>query len=112
MSNSDTMSMGGASSAIGPLLMRRAAPWRVSAQDIITPEQNLYKDNLFSSVREQLSNLSFSLDGAQVSPGMDSNIRAARERLSQAVTFKRPELNMRERAAGGLRSVIAGRNTG
>ena len=85
MSNSDSMSMGGAPSAIGPLLMLRAAPFRVSAADIITTEQTLYKDNLFSSARARLANLSFAQDNAQLTPAFNTRTQAVIEQLSRAV---------------------------
>jgi len=90
MSNSDSMSMGGAPSSIGPLLMRRAAPFRISATDIITSEQTLYKDNLFSSVRARLTNLSFAQDNARMSPEFNARTQAVSAQLNQAVTFERP----------------------
>ena len=88
MGNSDSMSMGGVPSSIGPLLMRRVAPFRVSAADIITPEQNLYKDSLFSSVRGRLTNLSFNLDRTRMSPAFGVQIQNVREQLSRATTLK------------------------
>ena len=97
MSNSDTMSMGGVSSSIGPLQMRRVAPWQVSAQDIIVPERNLFQDNLFSSVRERLANVSFSVDSTRLSPEFNSRVQVVREQLDRATTHKRPDTIMPKR---------------
>jgi len=41
MSNEKSMSTGGANSAIGPVLMRKAAPFRGSTKNMIASEQNI-----------------------------------------------------------------------
>jgi len=89
MSNEKSMSTGGASSAIGPALMRKATPFRGVAQDMVATEQVILKDNSFSRARAQISNLSFTLDRTRISPDLDSKIQVVREQLHRAVAFSR-----------------------
>ena len=92
MGNSDSMSPGGASSAIGPLLMRKTAPFRISIEDMLSSERNIFRDNMFGSVREQMENMGFTLDRTQISPTLNSRIQTVRESLGRAVAFKRTEV--------------------
>ena len=43
MGNAKSMSTGGASSAVGPALMRKAAPFRVAARDMMVAERTISK---------------------------------------------------------------------
>jgi len=90
MPNAKSMTTGGASSAIGPVQMRRAVPFRGSSKDVTVAEQDLCKDNSFSSAREQLANMSFSLGSTRLSPMLSSRIQVVREQLIRAATFKKP----------------------
>jgi len=103
--------MGGIPSAIGPLLMRKVAPFRVRAAEILTSEQNLYKDSLFNSVRGRLSNMSFAQDPTRISPALNTKVQAVREQLTQVTTFKRPEAGIRAAAPGGPSTPKTARST-
>jgi len=92
MGNAKSMSTGGSSSAIGPLLMRKTAPFRISTADMLTSERNMFRDSMFASVREQMESMTFTLDRTQISPALDSRIQAVREELGRAVAFKRTEV--------------------
>jgi len=85
MGNSDAMSMGGVSSAIGPLLMRKTAPLTVQMQDISVPELDVYKDSIFASVSERLRNVSFRADGSARSPEFSARVHTIASQLSQVM---------------------------
>ena len=85
MSNSDSMSMGGAASAIGPLLMRKMAPLSVQMQDIAVPELDVFKDNLFSSVAGRLRTASFRADSTPRSPEFDAKVREIGSQLRHVI---------------------------
>ena len=89
MGNAKSMSTGGASSAVGPALMRKAAPFRVAARDMMVAERTIWRDNLFSSARAQIGNLSFALDRSRISPELDSKMQAVQAQLRRTVTFGR-----------------------
>ena len=84
MSNSDSMSMGGAASAIGPLLMRKVAPLTVQMQDISAPEQEFYQDSIFASIAERLRNISFHVDSSARVPEESARIHTIASQLSRA----------------------------
>ena len=90
MSNAKSMTTGGASSAIGPVQMRKVVPFSGSSKDVILAEKDICKDNSFSSAREQLANMSFSLDSTRISPMLSSRVQVVREQLIRAATFKKP----------------------
>jgi len=89
MSNSDSMSMGGVSSAIGPLLMRKMAPLSVQMQDISVPELDVFKDNIFSSVSGRLWNVSFRTDVSARSPEFNARVHTIANQLDQVVAHSR-----------------------
>ena len=97
MSNAKSMSTGGANSAVGPVELRKATAFRGNAQNIIPPEQSLYKDNLFSSVRGRLENISFTLDTTRMPPELNSQMQTIREQLVRAVTFEKPSREVVQR---------------
>jgi len=77
------MSLGGAASAIGPLLMRKMAPLSVQMQDIAVPELDVFKDNLFSSVAERLRTASFRADHSARSPEFGARTQRITSLLGQ-----------------------------
>jgi len=85
MGNAKSMATGGMNSAVGPLLMRKIAPLTVHGQNIVVSEQDFYKDRLFSSVAEQLKNLSFRTATATVLTGTNESVRTVATMLGQAV---------------------------
>ena len=97
MSNEKSMSTGGASSAIGPALMRKAMPFRGTTQGMMMAERTILKDNSFRRVRTQISGLSFALGRTRISPVLDSRIQTVREQISRAVTFRGHGTSLSER---------------
>jgi len=83
MGNANSVSTGGVSSAIGPVLMRKVVPLTVQVQDISVPELDAYKDSIFASVAERLRNVSFCIDDVARPPEYTARLRMLTNQLKR-----------------------------
>ena len=88
MSNAKTMTTGGANSAIGPVQMRKAVPFRESASILAAAGQSPVKDNMFSGARALIDNTTFRLDNTRLHPKLEPRVQTVRRQLAQAVAFR------------------------
>jgi len=112
MGNAKSMATGGVSSAVGPVLMRKKAPFRLSKKEVITSEAKIYRDGLFRNTSGRIQKMSFAMNQTQMPTGINNQVQAIGRQLNRITPIKKSKIrhiNNRKPLRRTLKSLVGER---